>query len=155
MKPVVIRRENALGKMLQRPGGILASDAWRKADENLETIRDDCLATIDRRLAEIEQLHRSRSDRPSDNASRLHAAAYEIKTLAGVFGHGALGEGAGSLSELVERMTDAGGWNVAAIDVHVHALRRLRQDQDDASSRAVLAGLRQISARVRFEPPKG
>ena len=141
--------ENRLAKLVQQPGGLKITEALHQAEVNLESVRDECLQTVDEKLAEIERLHASAPKEPTDEVvEQIYRAANEIHGLAGVFGLGELGEAAFSLCEIVDRLRTAGRWNGASVEVHLFALRLLRHPDEHSDRAAILDGLRQVTNRV-------
>lgn len=139
--------ENRLAKMIREPGGVKLNEAVRQAEENLKSVQDSCLEALDGYLAEIERLHREGGAKPSEAAkASIYQLANDIHGMAGVFGLGDLGRAAFSLCELVDRLCAAGRWNAASVEVHLSALRLLRQPGGDHGD--MLEGLRRVVARV-------
>ena len=140
--------ENRLAKLIRKPGGVRLNDAVRQAEENLKSVQDSCLEALDGYLAEIERLHAEGGAKPSDAAkASIYQLSNDIHGLAGVFGMGDLGHAAFSLCELVDRLRAADRWSAASVEVHLSALRLLRQiggmDHGD-----ILEGLHRVVARV-------
>ncbi len=146
---MMLHYENKLAKLVREPGGLKVSVALEQAEENLESVRDECLIAVDERLAEIERLHRSSPKQPNDEiVEQIYRAANDIHGLAGVFDLSELGDAAFSLCELVDRLRTTGRWNGASIEVHLFALRLLRHPDEHADRAAILEGLRQVTDRV-------
>ena len=141
---------NRLGKLLLEPGGITAGHALRKAAENLETIRDTSLTTLDEHLAEIEALRRQAGNKASAEAKEaIYGRANAIHAVAGVFGLGQLGEAAFSLCELIDLQRENGRWSPEAVDVHLAAFHIFRRPDHEVDGEVVLAGLRKITEREK------
>lgn len=152
-KVKVIHRENRLGAMLRQPGGITVGHAIRKAEENLEGIREASLRAVDGQIGQIEAAVRKAGARPSAfDREEIYRLAGEIHGVAGVFGLEQLGEAAFSLCELVDHLGEADRWSAQAIAVHLSALRLFRHPEANLDGKAVLAGLQRV---VEREKPAG
>ena len=144
----LIPRKNLLGKLIGDPGGSKLADMLKRADENLESIRADCLNALDRHLDGIAQLRAEAGGEPSLAVKdSIYQLSGEIHGVAGVFGFEALGEAAFSLCELTDRLRRSGRWAQDAIDVHIGALRLLRHPESLGDAAVVLGGLRQVLER--------
>ena len=146
---MIVPYENRLSKLVQEPGGLRVCDAIDQAQHNLESVRDECMHTVDERLAEIEALHAAAPKEPDEDAvERIYRAANDIHALAGVFGLAELGKAAFSLCELVDRLRVAHKWDGASVEVHLFALRLLRHPDEHADRAAILDGLLKVTNRV-------
>ncbi len=140
---------NRLAALVMEPGGMRASDAIARADANLEAVRDDCIAAIDRHLERIEELHGDATQKATPAVKdEMYERANEIHGLAGIFGLGPLGEAAFSLCELLDRLRATRVWKPEAVDVHLSALRLLRHPPQGGGAEAMLQGLRTVTDRV-------
>ena len=157
MSPVKrIAWTNRLEKLLHEPGGMTVGDALRKATENLETIRDSSLSTLDEHLGKIEALRREAGRVASAEVKEgIYRLSNSIHSIAGVFGLGQLGEAAFSLCELIDRQRERDHWSPEAVDVHLAAFRIFRRPDDQVDGEAVLAGLRQITEREKRHGEEG
>ena len=144
----LIPLENRLARLIRRPGGAKVADVLKRADENLESIRADCMTALDRHLEEIGRL-RAQSGRKAsiEVKDAIYRLGNDIHGVAGVFGLTELGEAAFSLCELADRLRLSDRWSQAAVDVHISALRLLRHPEGAGDSARVLAGLRQVVER--------
>ena len=134
---------------MKEPGGIRVPDALKKAAENLETIRDDCLGALDEQLTEIERLCAEGGDDPPDTVKLdIYRISNDILAVAGVFSLVELGEAAFSLCELIDRLRGGGGWSRAAVAVHVSAFRLLRNPDDHTDRSALVQGLRRVTEKT-------
>ena len=48
--------ENRLAKMVKEPGGVRIGQALEQAEDNLETIQEQCLQAMDAQIDEMERL---------------------------------------------------------------------------------------------------
>lgn len=144
------RPENRLRSQIATPGGVLLSDAVAAADKGLDSISESVLSAVDQKLLAIEALALSGAQGATPDAGdRIYTAANEIFAEAGAFGRAALSEAAHSLCSLLANRDKEIPW--AAVTVHVQTMRILRQghvEASDAMCRAVLDGLRKVSART-------
>jgi hypothetical protein len=146
-----IARPNRLARLLSEPGGISAGDALRKAAENLESIRESSLSSLDEHLARIEALRRDAGGKASaETEEAIYRLSNSIHAIAGLFGLDQLGEAAFSLCELIDRQRERGRWSPEAVDVHLSAFRLFRHPDLPVDGETVLAGLRRISEREKL-----
>jgi len=140
--------QNRLAKLIREPGGAKVAEVLKRADENLDAIRAQCLDALDRHLEEITQLRASSGPAPSAAVKdAIYQLASDIHGVAGVFGLEALGEAAFSLCELADRLRRSDRWSQDAVDVHISALRLLRHPEGAGDSAQVLRGLYQVLGR--------
>ena len=149
-------RENPLTKLVLGRGGLTKAAAAGAAEANLETIRDECIAEVDR---DFDLLRRSAADPGIRGAlgvqREIYAHANSIAGIAGCCGLGEMGEAAFSLCELVDRQIVAGAWNDDAVSVHINAmslLRGLDVTLTPKDRRSMLAGLRSVALTARLAP---
>jgi len=146
---IFVQWRNPLTAQVARPGGLRISAALEKADENLATIRDDCVASFDEQLATLVSLNKPGQPEPPEDARReTYRIANEVYGLAGVFGMVELGQAAYSLCELVDRLGVLGRWHQPAVDVHVAALLLLRSPEPDMDASTLLAQLHAVVAQI-------
>jgi len=146
-----IKVENRLAKLVEMPGGISLAEALERADSNLEQVKDEYLAELDCKIAQIEQLEGGGGKPDPAAIDALYAASNEMVAIAGVFGLGELGQAAYSFCELLDRLRQSGGWSAQAVAVHIGAMKLLRHPQAAESHggcKAVLEGLRQVTERT-------
>ena len=145
-----IKVENRLAKLAQTPGGVTLAEALKRADRNLDTVREDYLNVLDEQIGRIERL--SAGDRPEPHVvDELYACSNELLAVAGVFGLGELGEAAYSFCELLDRLRRTNAWSRQSVAVHVNTMKLLRHPERTASlggCRAVLDGLREVTNRT-------
>ena len=140
--------QNRLAKLIREPGGSKVADVLKRADENLDAIRSECLDALDRHLEEITRLRTASGDNPSPEAKdAIYQLASDIHGVAGVFGLETLGEAAFSLCELTDRLRRSDRWSPDAVEVHISALRLLRHPEGAGDSAEVMLGLRKVLGR--------
>lgn len=135
-----------LAELMAEAGGIRVSDAVRRADEKLASVRDDCVAALDALIATLDAFAQSKS---AEGVPEAYRAAREIFSLGGTFGLVELSAAAHSLCEMLSHgKINAGAVPWARLQVHVDAMKRLRNPSmaGDATARAaIVQGLRKIS----------
>ena len=140
--------QNRLAKLIQQPGGSKVAEVLQRADDNLETIRANCLLAVDRQLEEITRLRADAGPNPSlEVKDAVYQLASDIHGVAGVFGLEALGQAAFSLCELADRLRRSDRWSQDAIDVHIAALRLLRHPEGAVDGAQMLEGLHKVLDR--------
>ncbi len=148
---IFVQWRNPLTAQVARPGGLRIGAALEKAEENLASIRDDCVAGFDEQLAALLSLNKPGQLEPPEDARReTYRIANEIYGLAGVFGMTELGQAAYSLCELVDRLGALGRWHQPAIDVHVAALLLLRSPEPDMDASTLLEQLHTVVAQINL-----
>jgi hypothetical protein len=146
---IFTRPENPLTKLVQAPGGLRVGDALEKAAENLSTIKNDCLATIDAQLAELTDLSAEGGAAPTDAVKQqIYATSNDILAVSGVFELAELSQAAYSLCDLIDRLSPSGRWSKPAVDVHLSAFYLLRNVDPESDRSSVLEGLRQVTEQV-------
>ena len=145
-----IKVENRLAKLVQAPGGVTLAEALKRADQNIETVRDDYLAVLDELIGRIERLSAGSTPQPKV-VDELYTCSNEVLAMAGVFGLGELGEAAYSFCELLDRLRRTGAWSPQSVVVHINTMKLLRHPERASSlggCRAVLDGLREVTNRT-------
>jgi len=140
------RPDTRLARLMAEPGGLRASDAIRRADEKLASVRDACVAAIDAEIAALQDFaqHQSREGLPA-----AYRAAREIFALGGTYGLTELSAAAHSLCEMLtpgKLHSGAAPW--ARVRVHIDAMKQLRHpslDGDADARAAIVEGLRKVS----------
>ncbi|MBL8536675.1 MAG: hypothetical protein JNM59_04665 [Hyphomonadaceae bacterium] len=138
--------EVRLKKLLAESGGITAGQALDRANEGLESIREDCLAGVDEKLTQLTQLAASSE---AERGKQMYRCANEIFAEAGAFGLAELSAAAHSLCSLLSNVEDD-RLPSSAIKVHIDAMRALRRPDvsgNAAARAAVLSGLRGLAKR--------
>lgn len=139
--------EVRLKAMVDDPRGARCEDMLERAAENIESVRDDCLAGID---SQIEQIHELVQRANALSFGDVHRLANDIFALAGALGLDELSQAAYSLCALLDR-SDPQAIPPAAIRVHVDTMRALRRREIASNGqlrKATLAELRALVARL-------
>lgn len=136
--------KSTLARQMQDPGGRQVRDLERQAVAQLETHRDDAMATVGETLTTLEALCAEAPDRAGP---QVYALASSMVDLAGYFDTGPLFEAAYSLCEISDRMIQAEAWHWPSVQVHAQALRLILAGgcRTGRTSDALLAGLRSIT----------
>ena len=138
--------QNRLALFVNTADGIPLAEALARADANIATLRPPGVSHLDAMLSELAG---RAAEAPSHHVvEQLYWQANELAGVAASFGLPSLGRAAHSLCELLDRLGD-GGWNAAAVQVHLEALRLLRgEDQGAISTEAVAAVLKGLDRVV-------
>lgn len=141
-----IMKKSRLSTLIDAAGGVTVGKALEAAEQNTQALRDQALAEVDSILGDLETLAAGRVMTPDDQ-TRAYALSSSLLDVAGPFGLEDMCKGAYSLCELVDRQRRAGRCDLAPVQVHVSALRLLRQLSAPAESRRqVLEGLEVLLA---------
>jgi hypothetical protein len=138
--------EVRLKKLLSEAGGITAGQALDRANDGIESIREDCLAAVDGKLTQLSTLLTTEGER---RGLAMYKCANEVFAEAGVFGLAELSAAAHSLCSLLANVDEA-RLPRPAIQVHIDAMRALRRPDvagDKNARAAVLSGLRGLAKR--------
>lgn len=149
MKPIVrtYRVENKLSQAISTNGGLTMGEALLRAQQGVEDVREECMAALDAKIAEIDA---ATSGASQAEVTRVYTLANEILSEAGAFGLFELSEAGRSLCELTSRWRD-GGLDAEPVRLHVVAMKALRRpdiEGNTALRSAVLNGLRQVTAKL-------
>ena len=153
MKPIIRthRTANRLAQAISAPGGVTIGEALSRAASGVEEVREECLAALDAKIAEIDSVTAKHAFKASASQTlRVYALANEILNEAGVFGLTELSEAGRSLCELTSNWSD-GGIDFEPVRVHVSAMKSLRRPDiagAPALRAAVLDGLRAVTAKL-------
>jgi hypothetical protein len=143
---MMIRRKSNLSKMIDTKGGVTVLAALRGAEKEIAPLREEGLAILDEALAALD----ASAATPPGQAGWLegiYRAAADIidvcpPELTGLYA------AAYSLCELADLQRRAGRCETPPVQVHINALRLLRQPgQPEAVTSQVLAGLESLLAR--------
>jgi chemotaxis protein histidine kinase CheA len=131
--------------LLKRPGGVTAEQATRAAQDNLETIRRQSLAELDKVVAKLAGMRETLRTEPSAaHTDQIYGLAGAVIGIAGAFGLSEVQAAASSLCELIDELDLQKRSNFEAIDVHLRGLQLLRtpgQEMSPDEAAAVVAGL--------------
>ena len=133
-----------LARQLKDRTGSLVRDLERQASEQLETRRDDIMASVAETLRTLETLCAAA---PDDAGPQVYALASSIVDIAGYYDTGPLFDAAYSLCKVSDRMIQTGTWHWPSIQVHAQALSLILAGgcRLDRTSETLLAGLSAIS----------
>ena len=136
--------KSPLAKQMQEPGGRQVRDLERQAVAELETHREDAMATVVETVKALEALC---VEAAPGMGQRVYALGSSIVDVAGYFDTGPLFDAAYSLCEISDRMIQAETWHWPSIQVHAQALRLILANDCRAgrTSDTLLAGLRSIT----------
>ena len=131
---------------MQKPSGVRANEAIKRADANLDQVRATSLAAVDGHLDQLEHVTKDGGAHPSDDVKlRIYTHSNNIHAVAGVCGLGELSQAALSLCDLVDTFRTLGRWNMAAVEVHLIACRILRQGRTDVDHSSVVENLQGLT----------
>jgi hypothetical protein len=142
---------NPLKPFVSRVRGYDRTEAVRRAEESVQTLRGQIVGQIDADLDEIIASAAAADPSPEVRA-RLYELGRRIHGTAGLFDMGNLGAAAYSFCELIDRLDETGGWSRAAVAVHLNAMRVLRHSQDAAEVAAMLDALARLVRHVAGDP---
>ena len=121
------RPPNRLKTMIRAKGGLLAKDAVAAAETGVETLRDPSLASLDEALGEIERRFLPEvAGREAESFETLYNLTLKILDVAGFVSDAGVDQAAASLCTLVDNCAEAQAWRWEEVDVHINALRLLR-----------------------------
>ena len=141
------QRGNRLAQLVNRPGGMSATEAARAADANLALIRDDTVAHIEAAVDRMLAIGAALQAGPDEPAlTELYALGNRVGGMAGIFGLDGLGEVSFNLCNLIDRLKVLGTWNAPAMAVHMDSIRLVRSGEMDVDNRyaAVVRALRRV-----------
>jgi len=139
--------ENRLAKLIKLPGGVSLAEAMMRANRNLNTVRETCLAGADEKVAAIEGV--MTTETPERAAlDQIYLLANDVFAEAGALGESDLSAAAHSLCELTSHDSAVlRSWE--PVRVHVGTMRLLRSSQlDERQRRGLVEGVLQVSARA-------
>ena len=151
----VFKIENRLAKVVKLPGGRTVADALRSADNRVAAIRNDCIASLAAKGAQLQQqAERARSQADPAALAGVYTTANEMFGIASTFAMTELAEAAYGLCDLVDDTRTPATINWGAIDVYVNGVRFLGSEAgqvESAARSAIVAGLREVAARFVVE----
>ena len=143
-----LKIKTTLARQMAQPGGRTVADVERRANERLDRHRDDVMTAVAATIAELEQVAAAAA--PGTEA-QVYKLASSLLDTAGFFDTGPLYDAGYSLCDVADRMQTNGAWSWPSVAVHVQAMRLILTAgcKVDATSDALLAGLRSIAAKTR------
>lgn len=144
-----IMKKSRLSKLVDAGGGTTVLGALRAAEEETRSMREEAMGQVEAALVQLESLTKAAPEGPAAPwLQEIYAVSQSLLDVAGPFGLEDMCAGAHSLCELTDRKKHSGRYELAPIQVHVAALRLLRQLENPAESRRqVLNGLEKLLAR--------
>jgi hypothetical protein len=143
-------------QLKESAGSTTVAEAVASANNNLENIRENCLAELQAAAsaaaAAFQSFPAAFDAAPLRDLYGIASRAVGIGAVCGAPGADAA---LASLCDLLDRLSTSGRWDLQAIAVHVQTLQLLSSDAgqglDEASVKHVLAGLQKVSGR--YAPP--
>ena len=108
--------------------GVGRNEASNEAHANLEGLRVESMAELDRTLELMAQIAPPIVAIDDPNVDELYAAANRVVAIAGVFSLHDLSGHAYELCEAIAQMQEAGAWNAPLVLGHVESLKAARAD---------------------------
>lgn len=108
--------------------GIGRIEASAEAHANLEHLRADSMAELDRTLEQLAELAASITGVHDDRVADVYAGANRVVAIAGVFAMHEMSGCAYELCEALSRMLDTGEWKPDAVANFVEALKAARAE---------------------------
>ena len=145
-----LKIKTTLARQMAQPGGRTLADVERRANERLERHRDDVMTTIAGTITELETVAAAAAPGTEPQVYKL---ASSLLDTAGFFDTGPLYDAGYSLCDVADRMQTNGVWSWPTVAVHVQAMRLILTGgcQANATSDALLLGLRSVAAKARQE----
>ncbi|HMO43685.1 MAG TPA: hypothetical protein PKB04_10275 [Phenylobacterium sp.] len=144
------RPKYALAALLKKPGGMTVRDAVEQAQSNLEGLQEAAWPELDQRLADCEAAFEACGAAFDEARLRAHyEGAVRLIGLPSLCGLDALENAAHSLCDLLDRLITTAKWDRDGVEVHIKALRLLRNLPPEAAAAAgpILDGLRRVRER--------
>ena len=117
MTVITRRPENRLAKTIWAPGGKTIEKALEDAAANLNEVREERLAVLRAKLAQLQAVGRQgEANAKLGDIRALYALSSDVNDIAGVFGMAELGQAAYSLCELLDNLASRKVWNWPAGD---------------------------------------
>ncbi len=140
--------------LVNRPGGMTASEAVSAAEANLDTLRVRGLEEITAALARMQVLGEAMKGGPKpEQQEELYKLGNFLVGVSGVFGFSALGEVAFSLCTLLDRLRMAGSWSMPPVQIHLDSLRLAYSGNGQGNNLSAIGlALRQIVDRIPAVP---
>lgn len=148
--------KNRLGNLIRAAGGKTVGDAISDAEAGIEGLRGDFLSELNAILNKAEALAdavKGADDIPGTDAIYgLISKTIGIPTSCGM---PSLDEMLVGLADMIDHFKTHGIWDKKGISIYLNAFRLLlnsESSRDSEGAKAILAGLRQVSARLRRPP---
>ena len=140
--------KNRLAELARKPGGLTLEEAVRAAETRLDAIRDQCVASLAGRAADLSaEAGRQRGLGDTADFDDLYRMSNAIYGVAAPFELRGLAEVASGLCDLIDgfRRGEPVAWE--AIDVHVDGVRLLAAGGEQHAE-PIFAGLRKVRERL-------
>ena len=143
-----LKIKTTLARQMAQPGGRTVADVERRANERLERHRDDVMTTVAGTITELELVAAAAAP---GSEPQVYKLASSLLDTAGFFDTGPLYEAGYSLCDVADRMQTSGAWSWPTVAVHVQAMRLILTGgcKADATTEALLLGLRSVAAKAR------
>lgn len=144
-----LKIKTTLARQMAQPGGRTVADVERRANERLDRHREDVMVTVGATITELEQVVAAAAP---GSEPQVYKLASTLLATAGFFDTGPLYDAGYSLCDVADRMQASDAWSWPSVGVHVQAMRLILMGdcKVDATSDALLAGLRSIAAKTRI-----
>ena len=158
-KPVRFIPPNPIADKVERKAGSSVEELCAEASAAMERAKSPLLQTLEEDVDRLKSTYEAVLANPEDRAlhlEALHALAFEMKGLGGIFGYPLVS----MVSELLLKMTDpvtsksSDGLGVVGLQVDAICLliRERREGDGGESGQALIASLRQAMEKVTTAP---
>jgi hypothetical protein len=150
-EPRFFRVPNRLRKKIVEAGGARAMEHLAAADQNLEDLREPCLAMIDGLIGEIVRAYGKANRKGDEDFAELYSLATRIIDVSAPVADLEIDRAAFHLCEVVDRCMGLDRWDWPSIDVHIDALQLLRNDEGalpKAARAQIFVGLKKVHDRL-------
>ena len=140
--------KNRLAELARRPGGLTVDEAVRAAETRLDSIRDQCVASLAGRAADLSaEAARLRGAGEDADFEALYRMSNAIYGVAAPFELRGLAEVASGLCDLIDgfRRGEPVSWE--AVEVHVDGVRLLVVGGEQHAE-PIFEGLRRVRSRL-------
>lgn len=143
--------KSRLSTLIKRPGGITVLEAIKRSDAMLALCRDSGVAAIDLAIDEIEALFAVGSAAPSnEERERFYFLSTQIIDVATCLPDSGIEKAAYAFCDLIDLCISLDAWDRQCIEIHINALKLLRQTGAQLSGRErdqMIEGLGKITER--------
>lgn len=144
-----VAEPNRLSRFLNAPDGITEEQATERARLRLDRIRPSVERDLVETLASLREYLRLLSGAPPAAVrTELRRLTYELAATAGTFERPGLSKVAVALCELFDILDQRNGWDRAAVDVHLDAMRMLLAQPPGEESAELTDGLQRLAVHV-------
>ena len=143
-----LKIKTSLSRQMAQPGGRSLAEIERRANERLDRHREDVMVTVAGTITELELIAAVAAP---GSEPQVYQLASSLLDTAGFFDTGPLYDAGYSLCDVADRMQTNNAWSWPSVGVHVQAMRLILTAgcKTDATSDALLAGLRSVAAKTR------